>query len=117
MASVQQQGHSEYIQTDNKGNMVGRIAMSSVYSPDTNTCTITTTTTMCDSMKEIVLTDSSVTCGSGGLSILGGGGCTGGGGLINIGGGKKTTTTTQSFEGVACQSFMDPVTVSTNVKM
>ena len=117
LASVQQQGHSEYIQTDNKGNMVGRIAMSSVYSPDTNTCTITTTTTMCDSMKEIVLTDSSVTCGSGGLSILGGGGCTGGGGLINIGGGKKTTTTTQSFEGVACQSFMDPVTVSTNVKM
>lgn len=121
LASVQSTGHSDYIQTDSKGNMVGRIAMSAVYSSETNECTITTTTTMCDSLKEIITTDTynKTTCGSGGLNILGGGGCTGAGGILNIGGGKKTTISTRSenFEGVACQSFMDPITVSTKVKM
>ena len=72
-------------------------------------------------MKEIITTDTykKTTCGSGGLNFLGGGGCTGAGGILNIGGGKKTTISTRSenFEGVACQSFMDPITVSTKVKM
>ncbi len=118
LASVQQKGHSEFTQTDSYGNMVGKIAMSSVYSPDKNTCTLTTTTTMCETMKEIITVDTTTTCRSGGISILGGGGnCDGGGGLFGLGGSSKTTTVNQTFEGVACTKFMEPTTTTTTVKM
>ena len=117
IAREQQKGHSEFNQVDERGNMVGKIAMSAVYSADNNTCTITTTTTMCETMKEIITTQKSTSCGSGGLSILGGGGCGSGGGVLGIGGGKKKTVTTQTFEGVACTKFMEPTTTTTTIKM
>ena len=121
LASVYQQGYSEFIQTDGHGNMTGRVSMSSVYSPSTSTCTLTTTTVLCETMKEIILTDqkNKTTCSSLGGGLLGGGGCKGGGGLfgLNLGVSTNSTQITQHFEGVACQSFMDPVTTTTTIKM
>ncbi|MBR1953961.1 MAG: hypothetical protein IKA25_02705, partial [Alphaproteobacteria bacterium] len=117
LATVQQKGHGEFTQTDSKGNMIGKIAMSAVYSPDKNLCTLTTTTTMCANMETVITTDTTTSCKSGGFTLLGGNGCKGGGGILNIGGGKKTTTVDQTFEGVACQEFMSPTTTTTQIKM
>ena len=117
-ASAVQSGRSEYTQVDSMGNMLGKINMSSVYSAANDTCTITTTTTMCDTMEALVLSSTSTSCGSGGIQILGGSGCSGaGGGLISIGGGGKKTTTTQTYAGTQCTSFMDPVTTTNTIKM
>ena len=117
-ASAVQSGRSEYTQVDSMGNMLGKITMSSVYSAANDTCTITTTTTMCDTMEALVLSSTSTSCGSGGIQILGGSGCSGaGGGLISIGGGGKKTTTTQTYAGTQCTSFMDPVTTTNTIKM
>ena len=45
--TAQASGKSEWIQTDNDGNMLAHIAIKSIYSPDSNTCTITTITKQC----------------------------------------------------------------------
>ena len=117
LAAVQQKGHAEFTQTDSKGNMIGKVAMSAVYSPNNNTCTITTTTTLCSDLETVITTDTTTTCKSGGFTQGGGSGCKGGGGVLNIGGGKKITTVNQTFEGLACENFMEPTTTTTNIKM
>ncbi len=117
LASIQMNGHSEYTQVDSFGNMIGKVTMSSVYSPSTNTCVITTNTTMCKDMEEVITVSEEVKCGGGGITVLGGNSCTGSGGILNIGGGSRTTTTVQNFQGVACKSFMDPVVYTNSVKM
>ncbi len=45
-------GDYKFYQTDGRGHMIGMVKMSSVYSPDSNVCTITTTTTACKNLKE-----------------------------------------------------------------
>ncbi len=115
LAAAQQKGHSNYTQTDSKGNMIGKISTSAVYESSTQTCLLTTVTTMCSKMKEIVTTDTYKGCGSGGINIFGGG-C-GGGGLLRIGGNKKWSGTTQTYHGVACQEFLEPVTTTVNIAM
>ena len=117
LASVMQSGRSEYTQVDSMGNMLGKITMSSVYSAENNTCTITTVTTMCDTMEQIILTTELETCGTGGISVAGGSGCRGGGGIINIGGSGSKTSTTQEYAGTQCTAFMDPITTTTTVEM
>lgn len=117
LANVQQKGHSEFVQTDSYGNMLGNIAMSAVYSSENDTCTLTTTTTMCSNTKEIITTDKSTTCSKGGITIAGGSGCKGSGGILNIGGSKSTTTVTQNYHGTACKEFMEPIVTTNNIKM
>ncbi|MCQ2581579.1 MAG: hypothetical protein MJ170_01185 [Alphaproteobacteria bacterium] len=46
----------DYTITDNMGNMLGNVQMSAVYSAKNNTCSLTTTTTMCKD-AEAVITD------------------------------------------------------------
>ena len=117
LAALQQKGHAEFTQTDSKGNMIGKIATAAVYSPGNNTCTLTTTTTMCSDMEAIITTDTTKTCKSGGFSFLGGSGCKGGGGFWNIGGSSNTTTVDQTYEGLNCNGFMDPITTTSSIKM
>ena len=97
--------------------MLGNIAMSAVYSSENDTCTLTTTTTMCSNTKEIITTDTRTTCSQGGLTVAGGSGCKGSGGILNIGGSKSTTTVTQNYHGTACVDFMEPVVTTNNIKM
>ncbi|HNY24935.1 MAG TPA: hypothetical protein PKJ33_00085 [Alphaproteobacteria bacterium] len=111
--SVASSGHSEWTQTDTKGNMIGKVSLTSVYSSSSNTCNITTVTTMCDTFKDVY--SKSNTCSYGGLSFFGGGGCKGGGGILHIGGGRKRVT--KKFEGVFCTKFKDPTTVTNGVQM
>ena len=49
-------GSKNYTITDDNGNMLGSVQMSAVYSAKNNTCSITTTTTMCKD-AETVITD------------------------------------------------------------
>ena len=117
IAASQQQGYSDFTQTDSFGNMVGKVSMSAVYSSGTNTCTITTTTTMCKNAEAVITTDTSEKCNSGGITIGGGGGCKSGGGIVNIGGRSYKKTVTQDYEGSVCTEFADPTTTVSNVKM
>ncbi|MBD5391458.1 hypothetical protein HDR66_01480 [bacterium] len=114
LAKVQQSGHSEHPQVDDHGNMIGKMSMSAVYSPSNNTCTLTTVTTMCKNMEKLITTDKITDkCGAGGISILGksGNGACQNKGILSIGGASKTKTIeTQTFHGVACKDFADPVT-------
>ena len=113
LVQAQQAGHSEYTQTDSKGNMLGRISMSSVYSPATHTCTLTTESVMCKDAESVVTKDT--TCNSGGINILGGSGCSGNGGIVSIGG--NTTTVTQSYHGTVCKEFGEPVVTTNTIEM
>ena len=117
LAKVQQSGHSEYVQTDSYGNMLGRINMSAVYSPSTHTCTLTTESVACKNAESVVTTDDHSTCSSGGVNILGGSGCGGGGGIITIGGGNKKTNITQTYHGTTCKEFSEPVVSTNTVEM
>lgn len=113
LASVQQRGRSEFVQVDTLGNMLGRVAMASVYSPTTNTCTVTTTTTTCKDTESIITTNYEKTCSKGGIHIFAG--C--GGGLLGLGGSKKSTKVTQVYQGTVCSEFAEPVVTSNTVKM
>ena len=113
LASVQQSGHSEYVQMDGFGNMLGRIAMSAAYSATNNTCTITTTTTLCEDTQAVITTDTS--CQSGAVHLLGGSGCKGGGGILTIG--QSKTNITQDYHGTMCEKFAEPETTTQTIKM
>ena len=115
LASVQQRGRSEFVQVDSYGNMLGRIAMTSVYSPTTNTCTVTTTTTTCKEVESIILTNIEKSCGGGGLSLATGGHC--GGGFLNLGGSKKKTKITQTYAGQSCTEYAEPIVTTNAIKM
>lgn len=117
LASVQQKGHSEYVQTDKDGNMLGKLMMSATYSSATNTCTLVTTSTMCKNQEAVITTDTIDSCTQTTFSLVGGGGCGGGGGIFS------TTTSThehrieQNFEGAVCTEFGEPQTTETDIKM
>lgn len=112
-----QQGRGEFVQTDSYGNMLGRIDISSTYSPQTNTCTLTTTTTNCSNAEAIITTNTTKECKKGGLSIVGGSGCSGGGGVLGIGGSKMKVTSEQTYHGTACTEFDDPIVTTNAIKM
>ena len=117
LAKVQQKGHSEYTMIDNDGNMMGKVAMNAIYSADKNTCTFTTTTTMCKETEAVISTNTydSMTQKSGGL--FGGGGCNGSGGLFTSSSCKKTHIVTQTYNGSPCKEFGEPQTTTQNIKM
>ncbi len=117
LASVQQSGHSEYVQTDDYGNMLGRIAMNSSYSATNNTCTLTTTSTLCEDAAAVVTTNTSEVCESNGFSWIGGNGCRGGGGIFSGGNNKHTTTSVQNYHGTMCEKFAEPVVTTEVIKM
>ena len=118
LAAVQQSGHSEHTQVDEHGNMIGKIVMNSVYSSSNNTCTVTTITTMCSDMEQLITKNTyKESCGSGGISLFGSNGC-GRNGLLNIGGGGKSKTiTTETYHGVTCKNFAEPITDVQQIKM
>ena len=115
LAAAQSKGHGNFINTDSEGNFVSGIAMTAAYSSANNTCTITTVTTGCEDMKDIVITDTTHTCdyATGGI---GGGGCRGGGG-IGYSEGSYEKTVDNTFEGMKCAKYMEPVTTTTTIKM
>lgn len=118
LASVQQSGHSEYVQTDDYGNMLGRITMNSSYSATNDTCTLTTTSTLCENASAVITTDTSEVCESSGWSLVGGNGCRGGGGGIFSGGSNThTTTSVQDYHGTMCEKFAEPVVTTEVIKM
>ena len=117
LAKVQQKGHSEYTMIDNDGNMMGKVAMNAIYSADKNTCTFTTTTTMCKETEAVITTDTydSMKQSSGGF--LGGGGCNGSGGLFSSSSCEKVHKVTQNYAGSPCKEFGEPQTTTQNIKM
>lgn len=117
LAKVQQKGHSEYTMIDNDGNMMGKVAMNAIYSADKNTCTFTTTTTMCKETEAVITTDTydSMRQSSGGL--FGGGGCNGSGGLFTSSSCEKVHKVTQNYAGSPCKEFGEPQTTTQNIKM
>ena len=117
LASVQQSGHSEYVQTDDYGNMLGRIAMNSSYSATNDTCTLTTTSTLCEDTAAVVTTNTSQVCESIGFSLIGGNGCRGGGGIYSGGSSTHTTTSVQNYHGTMCEKFAEPVVTTEVIKM
>lgn len=119
LQSQQRSGKGEFIQTDASGNMIGKIVMTSVYSAESNTCKITTTTTMCDGIKAVYDTySSSSSCGGGGISLFGSQGGCGGGGLLSIGGGGRTSSVSSStYRGTICTKMASPTIKTEEVKM
>ena len=115
LLTQQKAGKGEFIQTDASGNMIGKIVMTSVYSAESNTCKITTTTTMCDGMKAVYDTYSS-SCGGGGISLFGSQGGCGGGGLLSIGGGGRTQSSS-TYRGTICTKMASPTIKTEEVKM
>ena len=108
-------GKGEWVQTDKEGNMLGTVARNAVYSPDTHTCLLTTTITMCDEMKDIITTSTSDSCGAGGL----GGSCKSwvGALLPTLGGSKTTTTKSQEYKGTYCKKMAEPLVKDQEIKM
>ena len=113
LTEVQQKGHSEYVQTDSFGNMLGRVATSAVYSPSTNLCTLTTESTMCRNAESAITTNESKTCGGGGLISFG----TRCEGMNWFGGSSRKTITTQEYHGTTCTEFGEPVVTVNKVEM
>jgi len=110
LLAQQKAGKGEFIQKDASGNMIGKIVMSSVYSAESNTCKITTTTTMCDGIKAVYDT-SSTSCGSGGIFSFDG--C---GGFSLLGGGGHTESSS-TYRGTICTKMASPTIKTEEVKM
>ncbi len=103
IAASQQQGYSEFTQTDSFGNMVGKVSMSAVYSSGTNTCTITTTTTMCKNAEAIITTDNvSVSATAW---------------YVFAGATANADVILENYEGNVCTEFAEPVINVSNIKM
>ena len=115
LLAQQKSGKGEFIQTDASGNMIGKIVMNAVYSPESNTCKITTTTTVCEGIKAVYNTSSS-SCGGGGIALFGSQGGCGGSGLLSIGGGGETTSSSE-YKGTICTKMGSPNIRTEEVKM
>lgn len=115
LLAQQRSGKGEFIQTDASGNMIGKIVMTAVYSAESNTCKITTITTMCDGIKA-VYDSSSSSCGGGGIALFGSQGGCGGSGLLSIGGGGSTQSSS-TYRGTICTKMASPTIKTEEVKM
>ena len=108
LAQVQQSGHSEYVQTDTYGNMLGRISMASVFSPSTHTCSLTTESVVCKDTESLITTDSY-------RKLKGGAEIKDQYGQVRGKADKKIKNVTyQTYHGTVCKEFGEPV-VTTNV--
>lgn len=117
LASVQQTGRSEFIQTDSDGNMVASIHLAASYSAGNNTCTITSTTMMCEDMQAIITTDTHHSCDYSSGGIISAGGCRGGANIFGSSDGSYEKNITNDFHGMRCKNMMEPVTTTTAIKM
>ena len=117
LSRAKQAGHSQFVQLDSYGNMLGRISMNAVYASVSNTCTITTESVMCKDVADAVITTNKATdvdvvsgkvsSGNVWLSAL-----TGGlfGGVSVSGPSVNTTTVTaENYHGAPCREFAEPV--------
>ena len=104
-------GKGEFIQTDADGNMIGKISMTSVYSPGTHTCTVTTTSTMCSNIEKII-TENYDSCFS---TINALGGTCNSGGIVQIG--VDHVVRTQEYHGTVCTEYADPVITENDIQM
>ena len=104
-------GKGEFIQTDAEGNMIGKVSMTSFYSASNNTCTITTTNTMCANIQAII-TEDTEDCWNGIQVIGNNGNC---GGVVNIGG--QNTIITQTYNGTMCTDYANPVITTNEIRM
>ncbi len=112
LLNLQSSGKGEFIQKDGSGNMLGKITMSALYSADTNTCTLTTTTTMCENIKDVYNTSEVKSCGGGGFFTFDG--C---GGFSLFGGSGTSTTPSSTFAGTVCTKMAQPVITTQEIKM
>lgn len=112
LLNLQSSGNGEFVQTDAKGNMLGKIAVRAVYSADTNTCTLTTTTTMCENIKDVYNTSEVESCGGGGFFTFDG--C---GGFSLFGGSGTSTTPESTFAGTVCTKMAQPIITTQEIKM
>ena len=101
LVRAQARANSEWIETDSSGTMLGRITMNALYSPSANTCTITTTSTMCKNVEAI--TTSYFERGSEGV----------GWGLF----GNRSKVEREDYQGTLCKEYNEPVTKTTVIDM
>ena len=107
---VAETGHSEYIQTDDYGNYLGNVIINAVYSPATQTCTITTETVVC---KDAEATSTYNDYGKlkKGYTIYDARG------NIVAEGTKLKNSTIETYQGTSCKEFGDPVVNTTIIEM
>ncbi|MBQ7055567.1 MAG: hypothetical protein IJN91_01375, partial [Alphaproteobacteria bacterium] len=117
LASVQQSGHGEFVQTDGNGNMIGTITMSATYSASNDSCTITTYANLCKELEQVYDTEYESCSKSVGLLDIGGSGCTNSGGISIIGGGGSNTTSKSTYRGSVCGEFLEPTVTTNTIKM
>jgi len=112
-------GRGEFIQTDQFGNMLGRVEVSSSYSPQTNSCTLTTTTINCDETEQVKTTDNMYIGKAKGYSDGYFGTAQLGFNDLQVSGRKikRVTITTEKFQGISCKKFAEPVVTSNAIKM
>ncbi len=130
-------GKGEFIQTDADGNMIGKISMTSVYNSGTNTCNVTTTSTLCKNLDTIITTveakklkgDASMTLADGttissevytkkdktsaGLDI----GVIGYRHKTKNKASKIKNVKAEVYHGTYCAEFQEPVIISDDIKM
>lgn len=117
LAKVQQKGHSEHTLLDKDGNMMGKIAMSAMYSADKNTCMFTTSTTFCKETEAVITTDTRDYMDQSSGGVIGGGGCSGQGGILTKSDCEKEYSVTQSYHGSPCKEYGEPQTTTQSIKM
>lgn len=104
LMSVASAGKSEFTIVDSlSGTMMGRESRTAVYSTADNTCTLTTTSTMCADAEAVIATSISDTYKAGGIPL--------------IGGVKNERTITEHFAGTVCTSFSEPETKVETITM
>ena len=109
LLNQQKSGRGDFVQVDTFGNMIGKIVMNAVYSSDTDTCKLTSYTTMCENMKDVYNTvDENGSSGGirfGGSNwFIGFGGHSGGGVVKN-------------YTGNVCTRMAQPVITSQDIPM
>lgn len=113
LLKAQYSGKSDYTQTDpQSGSAIGTVRMAAVYSPDTNVCTLTTTTTMCENMAAVVTTDDvndkSNEWASAFNPVLGAG----------VGGSRHNIhSITENYHGTMCEKMAKPIVNTQEIAM
>ena len=112
VAAAVSSGRGEFVQTDEFGNMLGNISVSATYSPETNTCLLTTTTTSCKDAEMVITTDTiSARKVKKGAAITMGDMSVSGKKL------KGITISRQNYNGTVCTQYAEPVITTNNIKM
>ena len=100
LVNAQANANSEWIETDStSGAMLARIVMNAAYSSSTNTCAITTTSTMCKDVESVITDDYKRVAGGIGLGFA------------------RVTLNSPDYHGEVCKEYSEPIVSTTTIEM